>query len=182
MIHILSFCYQRVQLQLPCVNITGCKLPQTVQFTLNYVHAGVGLCELVLPAAGFLKGMTPCLTGISSAMKFKRDCFNVLSIRLLSGWAACICRLEAWLYIHSSTMLFFVHFGLKKKSKTLKTVNANEWRGEKLNWSENWDSTWQYREPKTRLISVDEATVYLGLNCYWVFSLSLLVLVCGTVE
>lgn len=56
---------------LPCETPVGCKLPQAVQFTFNYEHVGVGLCEPLLEAAGFLKGISQCLTGISSLMKFK---------------------------------------------------------------------------------------------------------------
>lgn len=56
--HISCIWYQTylVKFQQPCINVTGCKSPQAVRFTFNYV--GVGLClKLVLLAAGFLKSM-----------------------------------------------------------------------------------------------------------------------------
>lgn len=46
--HLSYIWYQRhlVKLQQPCVNVTGCKLPQVVRLTFNYEHVGVGLAEL----------------------------------------------------------------------------------------------------------------------------------------
>lgn len=45
----------------------------TVQFIFNYEHVGVGLCELLLPAAGFLR---------YTVLKF---CDETLTIRLQYG-------------------------------------------------------------------------------------------------
>lgn len=72
--HLISYIWYQtylVKFQQPSITVTGCKLPQAVQFTFNYEHVGVGLCELVLLTAGFLRGISRCLTRISSLMKFK---------------------------------------------------------------------------------------------------------------
>lgn len=59
--HHISYVSCLLKFQQGHTHVTGCKLPQAVQFTFNYERVGVGLCELVLLAAAFLKGIKQCL-------------------------------------------------------------------------------------------------------------------------